>query len=138
MGRHLVSRPGGSRRDREPGSIGEGRYARENNGRVGRRQRREGAIVVRANRSGGGGHPAQSQSPHGARKISFLRGGRPLMERIYFTTPIYYVNAEPHLGHTYTTVVADTLTRYYRSLGYEAFFLTGTDEHGDKIAQAAA
>jgi methionyl-tRNA synthetase len=59
------------------------------------------------------------------------------MERIYFTTPIYYVNAEPHLGHTYTTVVADTLKRYYRSLGYEAFLLTGTDEHGDKIAQAA-
>ncbi len=60
------------------------------------------------------------------------------MEPIYFTTPIYYVNAEPHLGHTYTTVVADTLKRYYRSIGYEVFFLTGTDEHGDKIAQAAA
>ena len=60
------------------------------------------------------------------------------MERIYITTPLYYVNAEPHLGHTYTTVVADTLKRYYRALGYEAFLLTGTDEHGDKIAQAAA
>ena len=60
------------------------------------------------------------------------------MERIYITTPLYYVNAEPHLGHTYTTVVADTLKRYYRSIGYEAFLLTGTDEHGDKIAQAAA
>ena len=60
------------------------------------------------------------------------------MERIYITTPLYYVNAEPHLGHTYTTVVADTLKRYYRSLGYEAFLLTGTDEHGDKIAQAAS
>jgi methionyl-tRNA synthetase len=60
------------------------------------------------------------------------------MQRIYFTTPIYYVNAEPHLGHTYTTVVADTLKRYYQSIGYEVFFLTGTDEHGDKIAQAAA
>jgi methionyl-tRNA synthetase len=59
------------------------------------------------------------------------------MDRIYFTTPIYYVNAEPHLGHTYTTVVADTLKRYYQSIGYEVFFLTGTDEHGDKIAQAA-
>lgn len=59
------------------------------------------------------------------------------MSKIYFTTPIYYVNAEPHLGHTYTTVVADTLTRYYRSIGWEAFFLTGTDEHGDKIVQAA-
>ena len=60
------------------------------------------------------------------------------MERIYITTPLYYVNAEPHLGHTYTTVVADTLKRHYRSIGYEAFLLTGTDEHGDKIAQAAA
>ncbi len=59
------------------------------------------------------------------------------MERIYLTTPLYYVNAEPHLGHTYTTVVADVLKRYYRDLGYEAFLLTGTDEHGDKIAQAA-
>jgi len=60
------------------------------------------------------------------------------MERIYITTPLYYVNAEPHLGHTYTTVVADTLKRYYRSIGYQPFLLTGTDEHGDKIAQAAA
>jgi methionyl-tRNA synthetase len=60
------------------------------------------------------------------------------MEPIYITTPLYYVNAEPHLGHTYTTVVADTLKRYYRSIGYDAFLLTGTDEHGDKIAQAAA
>jgi len=59
------------------------------------------------------------------------------MDKIYFTTPIYYINAEPHTGHTYTTVLADTLTRYYRSAGYEVYFLTGTDEHGDKIAQAA-
>jgi methionyl-tRNA synthetase len=60
------------------------------------------------------------------------------MEPVYITTPLYYVNAEPHLGHTYTTVVADTLKRYYQSIGYDAFLLTGTDEHGDKIAQAAA
>ena len=60
------------------------------------------------------------------------------MEQVYITTPLYYVNAEPHLGHTYTTVVADTLKRYFQSIGYEAFLLTGTDEHGDKIAQAAA
>jgi methionyl-tRNA synthetase len=59
-------------------------------------------------------------------------------EPIYFTTPIYYVNAEPHLGHTYTTVVADTLVRFWRQRGRDAFFVTGTDEHGDKIAQAAA
>ena len=59
------------------------------------------------------------------------------MGKIYFTTPIYYINAEPHLGHTYTTVIADTLNRYYRLSGHESFFLTGTDEHGDKVAQAA-
>ncbi len=59
------------------------------------------------------------------------------MKRIYFTTPIYYVNAEPHLGHAYTTIVADVLNRFYKLAGYETFFLTGTDEHGDKVAQAA-
>lgn len=57
---------------------------------------------------------------------------------MYITTPIYYVNAEPHLGHTYTTVVADTLARYHRSRGTPTFFVSGTDEHGDKIARAAA
>ena len=59
------------------------------------------------------------------------------MSRTYLTTPLYYVNAEPHLGHTYTTILADTLKRYYQSQGIETFLLTGTDEHGDKIAQAA-
>jgi len=57
--------------------------------------------------------------------------------RIYFTTPIYYVNAEPHIGHLYTTVVNDTLKRFHRMLGDDVYFLTGTDEHGEKIAQAA-
>jgi methionyl-tRNA synthetase len=60
------------------------------------------------------------------------------MDRIYLTTPLYYVNAEPHLGHAYTMVIVDTLARYYRSRGVDTFFLTGTDEHGDKIAEAAA
>lgn len=60
------------------------------------------------------------------------------MARVYLTTPIYYVNAEPHIGHTYTTVVADTLARWHRSRGDEVLFVTGTDEHGDKIVQAAA
>jgi methionyl-tRNA synthetase len=59
-------------------------------------------------------------------------------EPFYLTTPIYYVNDAPHLGHAYTTILADTMTRYRRLAGDEAFFLTGTDEHGDKIAQAAA
>jgi methionyl-tRNA synthetase len=60
------------------------------------------------------------------------------MNRIYITTPLYYVNGEPHLGSAYTMIVTDTLARYYRQNGYETFYLTGTDEHGDKIAQAAA
>jgi methionyl-tRNA synthetase len=56
----------------------------------------------------------------------------------YITTPIYYVNAPPHIGHAYTTVVADVMSRFHRLLGREHFFLTGTDEHGDKVAEAAA
>jgi methionyl-tRNA synthetase len=58
--------------------------------------------------------------------------------RYYITTPIYYVNADPHLGHAYTTIAADILARYHRQRGDEVFFLTGTDEHGNKVAQAAA
>ncbi len=57
--------------------------------------------------------------------------------KVYITTPLYYINAEPHIGHTYTTVAADTLARFYRMSGYDVFFLTGTDEHGQKIAEAA-
>ncbi|HNV56942.1 MAG: methionine--tRNA ligase [Smithella sp.] len=55
----------------------------------------------------------------------------------YITTPIYYVNASPHIGHAYTTIVADVLARFARMTGRETFFVTGTDEHGDKIAEAA-
>jgi methionyl-tRNA synthetase len=56
----------------------------------------------------------------------------------YITTPIYYVNAPPHIGHAYTTIAADVLSRFHRLIGREHFFLTGTDEHGDKVAEAAA
>ena len=55
----------------------------------------------------------------------------------FFTTPIYYVNAKPHLGHAYTSIAADVATRFKQMDGYDTFFLTGTDEHGDKIVQAA-
>ncbi len=58
-------------------------------------------------------------------------------EKFYVTTPIYYVNSSPHVGHTYTTVAADVLARSARQDGKEVFFLTGTDEHGDKIAKSA-
>ena len=59
------------------------------------------------------------------------------MSRFSITTPIYYVNADPHLGHAYTTIAADILARHHRQLGDDVFFLTGTDEHGNKVAQAA-
>jgi len=55
----------------------------------------------------------------------------------YTTTPIYYVNAQPHLGHAYTTIAADVLARHHRQLGEDVFFLSGTDEHGEPVAQAA-
>jgi methionyl-tRNA synthetase len=55
----------------------------------------------------------------------------------YVTTPIYYVNAEPHLGHAYTTIAVDVLARQARQRGEDVFFLTGTDEHGEPVAQAA-
>ncbi|MEF8888853.1 MAG: class I tRNA ligase family protein, partial [Desulfohalobiaceae bacterium] len=58
-------------------------------------------------------------------------------ETFYITTPIYYVNAEPHLGHAYTTILADSLSRFHKMLGKQTLFLTGTDEHGDKILQSA-
>jgi len=57
--------------------------------------------------------------------------------RYYITTPIYYVNAEPHIGHAYTTVVVDVMRRFHRLKGERTWFLTGTDEHGDKIVKAA-
>jgi methionyl-tRNA synthetase len=59
------------------------------------------------------------------------------LSRFYITTPIYYVNAEPHLGHAYSTVVADAIARTRRLLGDDVFFLTGTDEHGQKVERAA-
>jgi methionyl-tRNA synthetase len=59
------------------------------------------------------------------------------MSSFYVTTPIYYVNAAPHLGHAYTTIAADVMARHHRQRGEEVFFLTGTDEHGEPVADAA-
>lgn len=60
-----------------------------------------------------------------------------MTKKFYVTTPIYYVNDSPHIGHAYTTILADVLARYYRGYGQEVFFLTGLDEHGQKVQQAA-
>ena len=55
----------------------------------------------------------------------------------YITTPIYYVNDKPHIGHAYTTILADVMARYNRNSGKKTFFLTGLDEHGQKVQNAA-
>ena len=69
------------------------------------------------------------------------RAGTPVLSqavaKFYLTTPIYYVNDAPHIGHAYTTVVADAVARWHRLLGDDTFFLTGTDEHGLKVQRAA-
>ncbi|WP_022661667.1 methionine--tRNA ligase [Paucidesulfovibrio longus] len=59
------------------------------------------------------------------------------MDNFYITTPIFYVNAKPHLGHAYTAIIADAATRFHKLMGRDTYFLTGTDEHGDKIVKAA-
>ena len=61
---------------------------------------------------------------------SQLRLPEPIQMKYYLTTPLYYVNAAPHIGHTYTTIAADTITRFKRMQGYDAVLTTGTDEHG--------
>ncbi|PPQ34298.1 methionine--tRNA ligase [Rhodopila globiformis] len=61
-----------------------------------------------------------------------------MTQRFYITTPIYYVNGTPHIGHAYTSIATDVMARFKRLDGYDVFFLTGTDEHGQKVQQAAA
>ena len=55
----------------------------------------------------------------------------------YITTPIYYVNDKPHIGHSYTTILGDVISRYHKMMGEPVWFLTGTDEHGQKVQKAA-
>ena len=58
-------------------------------------------------------------------------------DKYYITTPIYYVNDKPHIGHAYTTILADVLSNYNKIIGNQTYFLTGTDEHGQKVESAA-
>ena len=73
------------------------------------------------------------------KKEEILAGSKPQIKkgRYFITTPIYYVNDKPHIGHSYTTIAADILSRFHRIRGDETFFLTGTDEHGSKVAEEA-
>src|SRR5439155_25664514 len=101
----------------------------------------QGALAPRAQairdrrlprRHGGRG---SARPAHVGRPVTYHSGE--LMGTFYLTTPIYYVNDKPHAGHAYTMIVADTMARYRRLAGDEVWFLTGTDEHGEKVAQAA-
>ena len=60
-----------------------------------------------------------------------------MLSKFYITTPIYYVNDVPHIGHAYTTLACDTIARFMRLRGHEVMFLTGTDEHGQKVEKAS-
>ena len=60
-----------------------------------------------------------------------------MVKNYYVTTPIYYVNDRPHIGHAYTSLAADIIARYKKLDGYNVFFLTGTDEHGQKVERSA-
>src|SRR4051812_47789412 len=75
---------------------------------------------------------------HACERIAFfMTDSGTKQNRYYLTTPIYYVNARPHLGHAYSTIVCDAIARRKRALGIDTWFLTGTDEHGQKIARSA-
>ena len=60
-----------------------------------------------------------------------------MIKKLYITTPIYYVNDRPHIGHAYTSLACDVMARFFRLFGQDVFLLTGTDEHGQKIEKAA-
>ena len=106
-----------------------------------RQRRRGGQAAVPGRLRGDGAQGPQRARPGGgegeglgaAPASRSLRGAVPF----YITTPIYYVNAEPHLGHAYTTIAADITARHMRQRGEDVFFLTGTDEHGEPVVQAA-
>src|SRR5204863_4229025 len=96
----------------------------------GQRSRNRGCGHGFATDSGIASRRARMRTPAGQRGIT-------VAEAFYVTTPIYYPNDVPHIGHAYTTVAVDFVARYHRLRGDDVFFLTGTDEHGQKLQQAA-
>src|SRR5690349_952448 len=101
-----------------------------------RRSRPSASSSIRV-RSGAMPRESLPASPARARMRSTTPNSLELPVTYFLTTPIYYVNAEPHLGHAYTTIAADVVARHMRQRGEDVFFLTGTDEHGEPVAQAA-
>ena len=82
-------------------------------------------------------HPFPSNLEPGTANLGRLSIRTPMPNKFYLTTPIYYVNARPHIGHAYSTIAADVIARRHRLLGDDTFFLTGTDEHGQKVQRSA-
>ena len=78
--------------------------------------------------------PAPKRGTIDNKPVTTMSGRKPY----YLTTPIYYVNDSPHIGHAYTTLACDVLARFKRLDGYDVFFLTGTDEHGQKVEKSAS
>src|SRR6202044_2591038 len=85
--------------------------------------------------AGGDGTFQPRPSPGGSRRAEL--DGRAMTETFYVTTPIYYVNGAPHIGHAYTSIAADVVARWKRLDGRDVFFLTGTDAYGQKVEKAA-
>ena len=129
------------RQDRSSGQAGGSRGARSRS----RRRRSRGRRPNRPAAAGDSrqGWPSRRPRPwshcvvvcagsRSTRSLSWIQ-----VNNFYITTPIYYVNSTPHIGHAYTTIVADILTRHHKQRGDETFFLTGTDEHGSKVYRVA-
>src|SRR5581483_7089111 len=87
--------------------------------------------------AGRNGTLQSGQAPGADRQPGAVVGTKTMKPRFYVTTPIYYVNGAPHIGHAYTSIASDVLARWKRLDGFDVFFLTGTDEHGQKVEQAA-
>ena len=94
-------------------------------------------VSFRARAVASRGFPSRRRDAHIASAAASATAGNGDGEKCFVTTPIYYVNDQPHIGHVYTSTVADAYARYRRARGEDVFFLTGTDEHGLKVEQSA-
>ena len=94
-------------------------------------------VSFRARAVASRGFPSRRRDAHIASAAASATAGNGDGEKCFVTTPIYYVNDRPHIGHVYTSTVADVYARFQRSSGKDVYFLTGTDEHGLKVEQSA-
>ena len=122
------------RRPARAGALVRSKWTRRT-GRCASRSRAK-AITLPSTKTAGGWR-RNRECPEAHHRRSQLRVPEPIEMKYYLTTPIYYVNAAPHIGHAYTTIVADTVKRFKRMQGYDARLTTGSDEHGVNVERAA-